>query len=383
VEIAGRSLTTPGHLAVQSVWIAGSTVKGGGPAKTYLAPFADAGHEGIAPTVLATSRKTERIYFGTNELVIIDPPPVLAAGRKSEQGMDLLNLKIYLTSPATLFARQRDRTLWFALLIVVSAATAVTGLVVAWRAFDRQQWLNEMKSNFVSSVSHELRAPIASVRLMAESLDRGKISDSHKQAGYFKLIVQECRRLTSLIENVLDFSKIEQGGRRYEFEPTDLAVLIQQTLTLMEPYATARKVSLHFELPNDPMIIDTDGKAIQQALINLLDNAIKHSPDGSVVDCGFEAPLDTITARMRIFVRDRGDGIPAGERSRIFEPFYRCGSELRRETQGVGIGLTIVKHIVEAHGGRVEVQSEPGKGSCFVMDLPLSRVADDQNGSRN
>jgi len=350
VDVAGRSLSAPTNLAV---WFEGRSGKGGGPGKTYAATFGNAEHEGIAPPMLANSRKTE-------------------------QGVDLLRLNIYLTSPATLFARQRDRTLWFALLIVVSAATAVTGLVVAWRAFDRQQRLNEMKSNFVSSVSHELRAPIASVRLMAESLDRGKVPDSQKQAGYFKLIVQECRRLTSLIENVLDFSRLEQGGRRYEFEPTDLAILIQQTLTLMEPYAAARHVSLKCESINAPLIVEADGKAIQQALINLLDNAIKHSPEGATVECGL-APLPKDEPRsVRISIRDQGEGIPPEERTRIFEPFYRCGSELRRETQGVGIGLTIVKHIVEAHGGRVDLQSEPGKGSCFSIHLPLNQSTEEQ-----
>src|SRR6185436_20174804 len=146
----------------------------------------------------------------------------------------------------------------------------------------------EMKSNFVSSVSHELRAPIASVRLMAESLDRGKIQEAQKQGEYFRFIVEECRRLSGLIENVLDFSRIEQGRKQYEFEPTDLAALARETVRLMEPYATEKGVALKLETSNiehrtSNIELNVDGRAIQQALVNLIDNAVKHSPKGETV----------------------------------------------------------------------------------------------------
>ena len=162
---------------------------------------------------------------------------IIATARKFEDGNELLKVSIHLTSPATLFARQRARTFWFGALIVASAAAGLVGLIAAWWSFNRQQKLNEMKSNFVSSVSHELRAPIASVRLMAEGLQSGRVKEETKQAEYFRFIVQECRRLSALIENVLNFSRIEQGRKQYEFEPTDLVSLAQQTVLLMEPYA--------------------------------------------------------------------------------------------------------------------------------------------------
>src|SRR6185295_16263192 len=121
--------------------------------------------------------------------------------------------------------------------IVASALAAFIGFLAARRAFLRTQQLSEMKSNFVSSVSHELRAPIASVRLMAENLERGKVTDTTKQHDYFRFIVQECRRLSSLIENVLDFARIEQRRKQYELEPTDIEALVAQTVKLMEPAA--------------------------------------------------------------------------------------------------------------------------------------------------
>ena len=306
-------------------------------------------------------------------------------------------VQVSLVNAPLLFATQRQRTWLFGGLILTSAVAALVGLAAAYRSFRRQLRLNELKSNFVSSVSHELRAPIASVRLMAESLERGKIADSQKQHEYFHFIVQECRRLSSLIENVLDFSRIEQGRKQFEFEPTDIVALTGQTVKLMEAYATERQVALTQAVGDlgtlGPQLqLVADGKAIQQALINLIDNAVKHSPKGRSVTVGLEVRSDGCGMRneagklagsgqmesgccLALWVEDHGEGIPAAQHQKIFERFYRLGSELRRQTQGVGIGLSIVKHVVEAHGGRVVVQSEVGKGSRFTIELPLTPEA--------
>lgn len=282
-----------------------------------------------------------------------------------------------LPAPGELYARQRTRSLWFGGLITAVAATAVVGFVRARRAFWREHQLSELKTNFVSSVSHELRAPIASVRLMAESLERGKVDDPARQREYFRLMVQECRRLTSLVANVLDFSRIEQGRKQYDFEPTDVAELVRQTMTLMAPHAAEREISLAEAAGAGaaPLQPTVDGRALQQALVNLLDNALKHAPPRTAVTVGLEtgpgnAEPGSKGGRWRLWVQDCGPGIPPSEHVRIFERFYRLGSELRRDTQGVGIGLSIVKHIVEAHQGRVIVESAPGQGSRFTMEFP-------------
>src|SRR5438445_11885792 len=222
-----------------------------------------------------------------------------------------------------------------------------------------------MKSNFVSSVSHELRAPIASVRLMAESLERGKIADAPKQHEYFRFIGQECRRLSSLIENVLDFSRIEEGRKQYELEPTDLVALTRQTVKLMETYAKDKQEALKLDLDNRPPAngnpeLRIDGRAMQQALVNLIDNAIKHSPKGGTVTIGVsrvegrgmgreEGGTSNIEHRtsniehrtsniehrtsniehrtsdgpysIQLWVEDHGEGIPQGEQNKKLGPF--------------------------------------------------------------
>ena len=321
---------------------------------------------------------------------------LLASAIHSEAGADLLKVGVYLTSPDQLFKRQTARTFWFGSLIAASALAAFVGLLTAWRAFSAQQRLSDMKSNFVSSVSHELRAPIASVRLLAESLEKGKITEPQKQFEYFRFIGQECRRLSGLIQNVLDFSRIEQGRKQYEFEPTDMMALVRETVALMQTYAAEKQVSLRLDLgamsaASEKLELSVDSRAIQQALINLVDNAIKHSLKGSEVIVGVTGqrenqPPDSASPRENvwsskcaIWVEDKGPGIPLEEQEKIFERFYRVGSELRRETQGVGIGLSIVKHVVEAHGGRVRVRSAPGQGSQFTIELPTANTASENH----
>jgi signal transduction histidine kinase len=233
------------------------------------------------------------------------------------------------------------------------------------RSHWKQQRLNRMKSNFVSSVTHELRAPLASMRLMSEGLQNGRIRDPEKQSEYFSYLVQECRRLSSLVENVLSFSRIEQNKRVYEFEPVDLQMVIVSAINTMLPFATERTVQLLFSPDEKGLTINGDGLALQQALVNLLDNAIKHSSPGASVNISCKSSKDKVT----IEVTDTGPGIPVRERERIFDLFYRLGSELRRDTQGVGIGLSIVRHVVQAHNGTIEVDSTPGKGARFIITI--------------
>ncbi len=316
------------------------------------------------------------LEIGGRAITELSLHPVLAEAAARSPGstpdpLPSILVRAHLSDPQALLARQRQRSWWFAGLVLTSSAAAGLGLRQAYRAFGRQLRLNELKSNFVSSVSHELRAPIASMRLLAENLESDKVPGA-RQRDYFRLIVQECRRLSSLIENVLDFSRIDQGRKQYEFEPTDLSALVNQTVLLMEPYAAERQVRIDREVPEHCQLV-ADGRALQQALVNLLDNALKHSPPQSVIAVSLQLPTP---GTVRLTVTDRGPGIPPEEHERIFEPFYRRGSELRRETAGVGIGLTIVRHIVTAHQGRVWVESTLGEGSRFIIEVPATAATD-------
>jgi signal transduction histidine kinase len=201
---------------------------------------------------------------------------------------------------------------------------------------------------------------------MADALNAGKI-EPHTVREFHRLISREGARLSTLIENVLDFARIEQGRKSWHFEPTDLGALLTETLGIMEPLAAEKNITLVSQLL--PAVeANVDPGAIQQALVNLLDNAIKFSPAGSRV----EISLRENGSNWEIEVADQGAGIPAPEHERVFQKFHRLGSELRRETQGTGIGLSLVKAVAEAHGGHVVLTSAPGQGSSFILSSPIT-----------
>ncbi len=279
------------------------------------------------------------------------------------------NGSIHLANPAQFYARQHARSRRYGVVIGLGLITVVIGFFNARRAYLRQAALAEMRTNFVSSVSHELRAPIAAVRLLSEELADLTPTDHVKASEYQSLILRECRRLSGLIENVLDFSRNEQGRKEYQFESIDLAALVRATSELMRIHADERSVILKNEIEEGAgFAIEADAAALQQVLVNLLDNAIKHS-----------APHSEITLKLRhhahgviLEVNDQGEGIPATELPKIFERFYRCGSELTRRTPGVGLGLAIARYIVEAHRGTITAESAMGQGSTFTVRLPES-----------
>ena len=282
-------------------------------------------------------------------------------------------VRLHLTDRAALFAAQRRQQLWFGGMILLTAAVAGFGAWQTQRAFSRQLAINEQKSNFVSAVSHELRAPLASLRLLAEGLADGRVENEPKRREYARFIVQETRRLGTLVENVLGLARVDAGRNRYEFAPIDLTRLVRDTSQQLQLLAADRGVSLDYQGPDpeaSPVELVADGAALQQALTNLIDNAIKHAPVGTGVTVTFNPP---VSGSVAIRVQDQGPGIPLEDHERIFERFFRRGSELRRETQGVGLGLTLVREIASAHGGTIHVESEPGKGATFILSLPVER----------
>lgn len=278
-----------------------------------------------------------------------------------------LRLEILAARPGMFEASARQQGRWTLALLGFAVAISGGALGLMQHSIRRERRLNAMKSQFVASVSHELRAPVASIRLMADALEAEKVT-AETAKEFHRLIAREGARLSTLVGNVLDHARIEQGRKVWRMEPCDLAELTADTLSVMEPLAQEKNITLASNL--SPVEASIDAGAIQQALVNLLDNAIKFSPTGSTV----ETSLSMDDRFWKLSVRDEGLGIPKEEQGRIFERFYRLGDELRRETQGTGIGLSLVKAIAEAHGGRVVLDSAVGKGSVFTLRGPIGRI---------
>jgi signal transduction histidine kinase len=245
------------------------------------------------------------------------------------------------------------------------------GLLLVYHNVRRELRLSKLKSDFVANVSHELKTPLALIRLFSETLELGRVPSEERKLQYYRVIHKESRRLTQLINNILDFSRIEAGRREYHFQRVDLARLVEEALDAyrfqLEQQGFTLVVDLHDDLPP----LEVDPEALGQALLNIVSNAVKYSADQKHI----EVRLRRDGARALIEVTDRGIGIAKAEQAKVFEKFYRAEDSLVHETRGSGLGLSLVRHIMEAHGGAVELQSAPGKGSTFTLVLPLSGPA--------
>ncbi len=253
------------------------------------------------------------------------------------------------------------------MLSALAAALAAGGLVLAFRTAAREMRLSQMKSDFVSNVSHELRTPLASIRVFGELMKLGRVTAPDKVREYGGTIESESRRLTQLIDNILDFARIESGRREYHFVPGDVRDVVRAAVDAFRVRLEHEGFTLEADLPAGPLPqrpIDPD--ALAQAFHNLLDNAVKYSGDSRWIGVAVRAA----DGGVAVTVSDRGRGIPREEQARIFDRFHRVGTGLVHDVRGSGLGLAIVRHIVAAHGGTVTLDSEPGRGSRFTVHLP-------------
>jgi signal transduction histidine kinase len=227
-----------------------------------------------------------------------------------------------------------------------------------------------LKSDFVANVSHELRTPLALIRLYAETLELGRLSAKEKYQEYFRIIREESERLTALINNILDFSRIEAGRKEYEFKETDLAELVRSTLDSYRFQIEQNGFAFEEKIANDIPPVSVDREAIARSLLNLVNNALKYSKDRKYIGVS----LYRSNGSVSLEVQDHGIGIPKAEQDKIFEKFYRCGDPLVHNIKGSGLGLSLVRHIARAHGGDVRVESAPEKGSKFTITLPVAHA---------
>ena len=253
-----------------------------------------------------------------------------------------------------------------ALMIVLAVAMALGVFLVAGAAA-REVRVAELKSNFVASVSHDLKTPLALIQLFAETLELGRVRTPERAQEYYRIINGESKKLTRLIENILDFSRMEAGLRPYRMEPADVSQSVSKVLARMETQFSQGNFAVTPTLETDLPRILADEGAAEQAIENLLANAIKYSGDNKHI----EVEARRANGHIVVSVTDHGIGISRREQGRIFKKFYRVQRELGGGPQGTGLGLAIVDHTMRGHGGYVRVESEPDQGSTFSLYFPI------------
>jgi signal transduction histidine kinase len=285
--------------------------------------------------------------------------------RNLEGAFPLLTLAIKLKGTTLAAIGERFARISFLTLAALSLVLA-GGIALTYRNVTKEMALARLKSDFVSNVSHELRTPLSLIRLYAETLEMGRLTSPEKHQEYYRIIRKESERLTALINNILDFSRIEAGRKEYDFRETDMSELVHNTL---DSYRYQLEQSgFQFEEKIDevpPMRVDRE--AMARSLLNLVNNALKYSQDRKYI--GVNLYRDNGSVKLEVV--DQGIGIPHQEQQKIFEKFYRVGDPLVHNTKGSGLGLSLVRHIVQAHGGEVAVDSAPGQGSKFTIVLPV------------
>jgi signal transduction histidine kinase len=254
------------------------------------------------------------------------------------------------------------------LILGILSLLIIIGLVFTQHIVNKEVGLAKLKSDFVSNVSHELRTPLALIRLYAETLELGRITTEEKKHQYYRIVRKESERLTALINNILDFSRIEAGHKEYEFRETDIADLVRNTLDSYRYQIEQQGFTFEEHIDANVPKVYVDREAIARALVNLVNNALKYSADEKFLGVN----LYRVNGEVKLEVADRGIGITRREQTKIFEKFYRTGDPLVHNTKGSGLGLSLVRHITEAHGGDIAVESTPGRGSKFVLSLPLA-----------
>lgn len=300
--------------------------------------------------------------------VQVGPPPddslLLTTLRSPFQGAYLVASKFTLGRQEEL----RRRRAGFLAMTVTGMAAGWT--LVSWmlvRVVRKQRELVSLQQRFVADVSHELKTPLALIRLLAETLQAQRIRDPHRAQEYLETITRESERLTVLLDSILDFSRIERGMKQYTFSDCDVGMVARQAWALFAPQFASSGFNTRVDIEDNLPVIHADGQALQQVLVNLLQNAYRYGMEGKYVRLNVrrEGFLVVMT------VEDHGIGMTNEQLRELGASFYRAPDPRVRRTRGTGLGLTIVNHIVTAHGGKLEVQSREGAGSAFTIWLPL------------
>jgi two-component system phosphate regulon sensor histidine kinase PhoR len=267
--------------------------------------------------------------------------------------------------------RLERRQLVDSLLIGGAVTVVLGGLTFLGLAIRRERRLNELKSEFISNVSHELKTPLSIISMFGEMLAEGRTKSPEQAHEYAEIIWRESVRLGRLIDNVLDFAKIERGMGVYEFADADLGEVIDRVVVVSARRVAAAEMTLEADIEPELPVLHIDASALTLAILNLIDNAIKYASHGKRIALGARRVGD----RVIVTVRDWGAGVDPDEHERIFERFYRARAIRLKPIRGSGIGLALVQHIARAHGGDASVTSAPSQGATFRIWLPISGKA--------
>lgn len=269
---------------------------------------------------------------------------------------------------ATVEKLARERTNTNIILILVMDVFLLLGAWLIFRSIRQEVKLAQIKSEFVSNVSHEIRTPLALINMYSETLEMGRIKSEEKKMEYYKVIHSESNRLSQMVNKILNFSKIESGKKEYNFEEEDLNVLVNETLEMYRPHFERKEFNFEFKPAPEKILILADKEAVAEALNNLVDNAMKYS--GELRKIEIATKIQNQFAIVE--VADFGIGIEKKDQKLIFDKFYRVTKgDLAHKAKGSGIGLSIVKNIMDAHSGSVSLNSTPEKGSTFTLHFPL------------
>jgi two-component system phosphate regulon sensor histidine kinase PhoR len=280
--------------------------------------------------------------------------------------MDMWEVRVFERDDSATKELQRKR-LVDSLFIGGAVAVMLAGLLVLVFAIRRERRANELKSEFISNVSHELKTPLSIISMFGEMLANGRTKGPEQATEYADIIWRESVRLGRLIDNVLDFAKIERGKGVYEFTETDVGEVVERAVDLVGRRLTTAEMTIDVHIEPELPQVKLDANAFTLAVMNLIDNATKYAADGKRI----ELDLSRQGERIVLAVRDFGAGIDPDEQEQIFERFYRARAVRLKPIRGSGIGLALVRHIARAHHGDVAVESERGKGSTFRIWLPI------------
>lgn len=281
--------------------------------------------------------------------------------------VDLWRLRVALRDESVL-ARDNPREFVDLVLIGTALSIIVIGLVILVVGLNREHRANALKSEFISNVSHELKTPLSIISMFGEMLAMGRTRSPTQATEYSEIIWKESVRLARLIDNVLDFAKMERGANAYEFAEGDLVEVVARAVELSTRRVQSADMEVTTLFPEHVPTLFIDSNALTMAVLNLIDNAVKYANDGKRI----EVAVEHMDHRVELRVRDFGPGIAKEEHSRVFERFYRSKVIRLKPIRGSGIGLALVKHIAEAHHGSVSVDSTLGEGCTFRLWIPVT-----------